>query len=249
MRVNQESLRQALNQKFLEKRSLNSAYSVRAYARKLKISSGALSAILNGKRAVSAKLGKRLSSEMGLSPEESAAVLFGERSSVSESSISRMEESQFRAIVEWYHFAILSLAKTRGFRDNSNWIARRLGIKETQVAAALGRLSELGLLVKDRNGISRLRKTRVETTDNVKSSALRLAHLNNLRLAQRSLEEDDISIRDFSAITFTFSPSQLAQLRDQIRAFQDMAMASAEKPSNTEVYKMCISVFPLTRSK
>src|SRR5437879_6558705 len=99
MQVDQAAIRQLLNRKFLESRVANPNYSLRAYARRLRLSSGALSAILGAKRRVSRKFAERLAEKLGLSPAEKSKMLEGKTDSNRESNL---EEDQFRSIVEWY---------------------------------------------------------------------------------------------------------------------------------------------------
>ncbi len=80
-----------------EKKKKNPSYSTRAFAQHLGIDSGTLSALLQGKRALPAK-----------AREKAAA-------------------DEIAILTEWEHFAILSLMTTQDFRDDAQWISKRLG--------------------------------------------------------------------------------------------------------------------------
>ena len=46
----------------------------------------------------------------------------------------------------WYHYAILVMVETKGFRNDPRWIASHLGISALEVKLAIDRLFELELL-------------------------------------------------------------------------------------------------------
>lgn len=59
-----------LREDFEARKRKNSAYSMRAYARDLKVSQSILSLILNGKRGIGLNLAERLSETLNLSKRE-----------------------------------------------------------------------------------------------------------------------------------------------------------------------------------
>lgn len=61
---------------FQERKEKNPRYSLRAFARSLGVSSGQLSEILSGKRPLSHKLARRISTSMSLGEAESKNLLF-----------------------------------------------------------------------------------------------------------------------------------------------------------------------------
>jgi plasmid maintenance system antidote protein VapI len=71
----QVALRAVLQAHFSEARVKNPQYTLRAFARKIRMGSGALSEVLSGRRKVSAKLAKKISENLGLSPEERAKII------------------------------------------------------------------------------------------------------------------------------------------------------------------------------
>ena len=63
-------LKKALQKRFLELKARNSAFSLRAYAKSLKLHPAALSEFLNDKRTFSGKMAKKILSNVPLSPVE-----------------------------------------------------------------------------------------------------------------------------------------------------------------------------------
>ncbi len=253
----QLAIQKKLNEALIEAQLRNPAFSLRAFSRKLSVSPSALSEILNGKRRVSKKLAERLLKNLCLSPKETQGIvdLFVDKhpendpESKYQSPYIELSTDQFHVISEWYHFGILSLAETVDFKGDAKWIAERLGIRAQDAQAALDRLERLKLLEKNPKGKLVPTGNGYSTSDEVRDMGLRKAHGQNLEMARRSLEEDPIEQRDFTATTMAIDPSKLPVAKKMIREFQDRLCAYLESGVKRDVYKLCIQVFPLTSRK
>ncbi|MBF0363185.1 MAG: TIGR02147 family protein [Oligoflexia bacterium] len=153
---------------------------------------------------------------------------------------------QYHLISEWYHFAILSLAEIENFRSDVKWIASRLGIKIPEAKAAINRLLKLGLIKEDEKGNLISTGIQYKTTDEVANLAIRRAHVRNLELAQNSLEKYGVSERDFTSRTFAIDVSKLPEAKKLIRKFREDMSNLLEVGNKTEVYTVCINLFPLS---
>ena len=250
----QLALQKKLNEAFSETQVKNPSFSLRAFARRLNLSPSALSEILKGKRRVSKKLANRVVSNLCLNPEEARSLLclFPEKplrremTSHYQTPYVQLSMDQFHLIAEWYHFAILSLAETTDFRDDCSWIARRLNLRVQEAQGALERLERLQLLKRDVDG--RLRPTGLEygTSDDVRDVSVRKAHAHNLELAKRSLDEDSVTVRDFTATTMAIDISKLPVAKKMIREFHDKLCAYLETGPKKEVYKLSVQFIPLS---
>lgn len=240
-----EKLQHTIGEKLLEIQSRSESYSQRALAKRLGLSSGALSEILAGKRKISAKLAKRLADRLELGPAERKRLGIGE--SLPREPEFLLSADTFQLISDWWHFAILNLTLVEGFRSNTAWIAARLGLPFGKTKEAIERLIRLGLLKKDRNGrLTRTHKA-LRTSDHVRDLAVRKAHRSDLMLIERSLENVPIQLRDLSSVTFTLDPGMLPSLVAILRDFQDEFMERAESVKGKEVYRLAMHLFPLTR--
>lgn len=220
------------------------------------MNSGALSSFMNGKRRVSQKMATRIADNLGLDPQERAEVLVQFRIRQNEHSKEgaasgvlrylQLSTDQFRLIAKWHHFAVLSLIRTEDFQSAPDWIAKRLGITVTQCKEALERLSRLGLISIDATGKLRRGKAKFRTVDNIANVSLRQAHAENLELAKEALTKNSVDERDFTAATMAIDPQKLPEAKERIRKFQDELADFLESGSQTEVYKICIQLFPLT---
>ncbi len=251
----QLAIQRLLSEKLGEIKAKNPSYSLRAFAKRSGLSSGALSQILSGKRKVSWKIAERLSETLALDPQERSEVLgqFPERRRHLSPELSRAQDQylqlsadQYKAIGEWQHFALLSLLNVHDFQNDVGWIARRLGLPTKTASQALERLKRLGLVETTESGSLRRTQGRIRSSDDIASASLRRAHSANLTLAQEKLESVDVENRDYTAITMAIDPSQLPQAKELIRKFQDELASLLESGTKSEVYKLCVQLFPLT---
>lgn len=250
----QLAIQKKLNETFSETQIKNPAFSLRAFARRLELSPSALSEILKGKRRISKKMAGRVVTNLCLNPMEAKNLLdlFPDKVSRKESSAryhspyQPLSMDQFHLIAEWYHFAILSLAETKDFVGDPQWIGKRLNIRPQEAQDAISRLERLKMLVRTTDG--RLEPTYVEytTTDNVADVSVRRAHAQNLEFAKRSLEEDPIEVRDLTATTMAIDVEKLPEAKKMIREFHDKLSAYLETGTHREVYKICVQLFPLS---
>ena len=257
----QIALQKILVTKYEGLRSKNPHYSRRAFSKKLGLSAGAISELFNGQRKVSAKLAERISQRLALDPQERAELfeLFPKkirrpkhkpmdstRDSMDPNYL-QLSADQFRVIGDWYHFAILTLMRSKGFKSNVNWIANRLNLSLNVTKTALERLKRLDLVQEDQQGKLTRSKTRYRTSDDVANTSVRRAHSEYLNRAQNALDTLPVDQRDFTSLMLTLSPHQLPRAKEMIRKFQDDLAAELEASPRPEVYQLCIQLFPLTQ--
>ena len=250
-----ESLGHFVRESFANRNTRNNKFSVRAFARQLGIQPATISEIMRGKRSVSRTYAATLLERLRCPAEEQEKILSdfssNRRSAGSKEGVryDSLEMDTYQLISEWYHFAILSLVKTQGFRNEPKYISKRLGITKRQARLAVNRLIRLGLLQYNKLGKLTRANKNLTTSDGIKNASLQRSHLENLELAQQSLFRDSIEIRDFSAVTFATDPSGLKEVRTLLRKLRDKTVAQLEKAPPTEVYKLCIQLFPITKKE
>lgn len=237
-----------LLRKLEDAQARNPNVSLRAFSQRLGISSGALSEILKGKRPLSNSIKQRIAQKLLLSPQESLE--FFEKNLPEElgfSSDHRLTLSQdhFHLISDWWYFALLNLVKTRDFKNNTGWMARRLGLTLNAINEAWDRLFRLGYL--ERKGTQVLRKyPNIKTTDNLMDASIRKSHLSDLPLIEKSLLNVPMELRDNTSCTFVIDKKDLPKAKELIRIFQSQFLNQIGKDTGEEVYKMTVALYPLT---
>lgn len=243
----------------------NPAFSLRALARKLHLSPSALSEIINGKRKISKKMAERLIERMCLDPLEAAEIrqqfsLGGVNSELALTTNSKpgrlsqykkqieflkLNSDQFSLISEWSHFALLSLMETINFVSDASWMAQRLALTVTETQKVLNRLLDLKLITKKNKNYQPTGKALL-TSDDVANQAVRKAHYEDLKLAEKVLDQCPVELRDFTAITLAVDSNKLPEAKKMIREFQDALTQFLEDGNKDEVYKMTFYLYPLS---
>lgn len=247
-------VQQLLRRKLGEAQSQNPQYSLRAFAKRAGLSAGAVSAILNGKRLVSSKIAERLARNLLLDPQERSELLtaFPRRSGAKgadtiDPRYLELSAAQYRIVADWEHFAILSLLKTSGFKNDAEWIAERLGISTTRARSAVARLLDLGMAEKSSEGELTRSQPSFRSSDDVADLSVRKSHEQTLDLAKESLRVHSVAQRDHTAVTMAIDPARMPQAKELIRRFQDELAALVEGGTATEVYRLAIQLFPLSK--
>jgi len=229
----------------------NPLFSLRAFARQLKISPAQLSLLINGKKKLSPKLAEQFIDRLGLNTSE-ALDLVDESSPLKQklrsprSELQILTEEEFSLISDWVHFAILELAGLKKNRATSRWIAEKLSIDSTRALDALHRLQRMGF-VKVTEG--RMEKTTkpVTTTTDIPSAAIRNFHKQNLDLAREKIDSIPADLREFTSITTRVNLKNLKRVKRLINEFKHRMNEELEDDKATEVYTLAIQLFPLTK--
>ena len=251
--MSQTAIQKILIEQYERRRSQNPSYSKKAFAGKIGLSSGALTSLLKGERRISQKMATRIASQLALSTDELKEFMqtFSKESEPTKKvdlEYVQFQMDHYQLMTEWYHLAILSLVKLEDFEKSSIWIAKRLGITERQAAKAVQRLFQFGYLIEDSGQWLRTAK-RWTTSDDIHNISLQKAHKNNLKLAENSLNETPVEMRDITAMTIAIDPAKMSLAKTKIRHFQDEFCELMGDDQPKEVYKLCMQFFPLTKNK
>jgi uncharacterized protein (TIGR02147 family) len=239
-----------LSAEFERRVKANSRYSLRAFARDLKMSPGEISELLSGKRQLTPKAINKISSRLGLSAAETRelvehATLVRAGLEAPRPASHALELDLFNIVSEWYCFAILNLFDTEDFRCEPSWIGRRLGISGTEARLALERLERVGLLKRVRGKLVPDAEF-VMSPSGIPSEAIRSYHRTMLAKASAALETQPVDERDITGLGLAINPADLPGLTRDIREFRDRITAKYSRGKRTEVYQLEMSLFRIT---
>ena len=257
--------RQALTEEFSKRSAHNQSYSLRAFARSLKVDPGSLSKIFSSQMLPSWNMGQRLVVALGLDPRASDRFLASlatahrarstlrlnpklrEFGTATESAAKVLDAETFRIIADWYHYAILELTFTPNFSASPAWIAKRLDISVLNAKLAVERLQSSGLLTEKRGRLvkadSSLRTGERELTN----AAFRRHQKQILEKAIVSLENDPVSERDTTALCMAIDPAKIPEAKKRIQNFKNELCNFLESGKRTQVYELSMSLFPIQR--
>lgn len=262
-----EDYREVLKREFAVRRQRNPSYSLRAYARDLKVFPSRLSAILNGKQGFSGSSAAGIAGRLGLSPDESRWFRASVESLHGRSTVSRgaakavlsamksqddyqpVKEAYFAIVSDWYHFAILELTLLKGFKSDPEWIAKKLGISKIEVELAIGRLLRVGLMEREKNRL-RAVTTFPSVTPDVPSDSVKKFHSQVLEKAGRALYFQSMEERDFSSIVMAINPADLPEAKAEIKHFRRQFEAKYKSRADLKaVYCLAIQLFSLSHKQ
>lgn len=240
--------RTRLRRELLARQDRNSAYSLRAFARDLGLNPTSLSLVLAGKRRLARENALKVARALQLSPLETNTLLnqlgYAANAKIESLEFVHLEDDQFRVIADWYHYALLSLAKLKHNRAEPRWIAKRLGIPVAVAREAVQRLVRLDL-VTVRGG--RLYRTglSVTTARDAPSASLRRFHKQMLGQAETALSTVPVEWRELGSTTLALDVSRLAEAKTRILAFRREMARLLETGHATQVYTLAVQLFPL----
>lgn len=244
-----------LKEELSNKQKVNHGYSLRAFARDLDMNSSTLSQVLSGKRKLPVKNIEKVLLKLELTPE--AKHLFFEsyyRSSSRLDSIKIdpsdnrfvLEQSQFKVIAEWEHYAILAMFNLASFQLNEETVSQKLGLSLNRTQVVLENLKQAGLIKRDDTG--KLVKTHpdLKTSEDVLSKGLQESHKETVKMSLDKLESTDVLKRDYSSTTLAIDMQKLPEAKQIIREFRRKMTELMKEGDQTEIYQLAIQFFPLS---
>jgi transcriptional regulator with XRE-family HTH domain len=149
-----ERFRHRLGLEFRHRRAKNAQYSLRAFAAFLGTDHSTLSQILKGNRRVPLTHIRGWARKLGLPREEAAVYVAAEHIPDSPDNERQAQMMHWTAeaqsvVSEPAHWEILRLLRVPGFRADSRWLAKEIGVDVDQINLAISRLLRLGLLEAD----------------------------------------------------------------------------------------------------
>jgi uncharacterized protein (TIGR02147 family) len=246
-----------LSEGLTRKQRSNPRYSLRSYARDLDVHPATLSQVLKGKRPLPFKDARKVAHRLGLSPKQQT--LFFESFLQSKTKLDSiqvdpnderfmLDESYFKVIAEWEHYAVLTLFDTEGFVPSVEMISSRLGVLETRAQVVLDNLHGAGLLNSENGKVIKAHPS-VRTTEDIRSQALKRSHLETLEIGMKKLEETDVELRDYSSMNLAIDPQKITEAKTIIREFRQKMASLLRDGQKTEVYQLAIQFYPLTQKQ
>lgn len=245
------TIKNLLLSELTKRKTRNTAYSLRAFARDLGIGVTTLSDVLAHKRALSKSNLEKVMERLAVSPAEKEKLWSDYREGASRKEMDDrllLEEDTFRLIADWQYLAILNLAKIKDNQASPRWVAARLGISVEEAKEALERLFRLGLVKKSHRRLVRTVKPLTTSVD-IPSAAIRKHHSQNLHLAEDSLHRDPVHLREFGSITMSVNLERLPQAKELLLKTRKKIADLLEEGAVSEVYTLSFQLFPLSKLK
>lgn len=229
-------------------------------------SSGILSAILKGKRNLSAALKLKVLRALNLKDKEAQyfnlLVDFNQAKGMEEKNhlfqqLSRFRESKAHIVSEehygfyskWYFLVVWCFFGMNQREKNPNTIAKRIqpSITAAQVEEAIQKLLGWGLIKKTANGYAPT-ENHIATEAEVRDMVAHHHHKEFISMADRMLDETPPSRRQYQTLVFSVSPGTFETVKERMVAFQEelRELLSRDKGEDS-VCALTMQLFPHTR--
>src|SRR5689334_21718036 len=141
--------RRVLQEELAVRCARNPRYSLRAFARYLRLDHSTLSQLLRGRRRFTQRTIERVGARLALTQAMITQFVELERVPLepwTTRELRQLSRDAALSLAEWHHHAILELTKLTSFRPDVRWISRVLDVPVDDVIIAITRLARLGLL-------------------------------------------------------------------------------------------------------
>lgn len=162
-----------------------------------------------------------------------------------------LNERSFLVISNWYYLALREFCRVRGFKENPEWISSRFRFRVSakEISQALKALIDLGLLSRDKAGNLQIVDSRLDTSNDIASEAIKRYHEQMLDHAKTAIRSISLSEREITAMSLVMNPEKMDMAKELIREFKSkFERLMEDHGSGTEVYQIQIQLFPLTHS-
>lgn len=243
-----------------ERKSLNSAYSLRAFARDLKISPSTLSEILNSKKGLSPKLATSIARNLKLpdwevryfcdlvtkhhakSARDRKAAAMRLQTKSRDNHVRLLSHKTTKALTSWIDVAILELTHIKDFKPCHLWIAKIINVDESKVQASIERLLEAKLLEKNAKtgkwiDVSPL----FSTTDGIPNESIRHFHKTILNLALQKIDNTNTESRTVKSVVFSVSKANVPKAKKILDEAINQILALADESKQKREDVMCFS--------
>lgn len=252
----QNNFRDLLRTELVERIKRNPGYSLRAFARSLGVSPATISIVISGKKPVTLSLIRKVAPALKLTAEKvknyQLELIQPTEVRRGQKNYQTVELDQVAIISDWYHYAILNLMRTTGFKPKPLWISRRLGIKPVEAQMALERLIRVGLLSVSQDG--KLTDVSNGFTSHIKVDRTTQPARENQRqffeLSRKAIDDVEYSNRSHTGVTLAFNLKDLARAKEMIAEFRRKFHETFDQSGNADaVYHLCLGLFPLSKEK
>lgn len=244
------TLAEVLHEEFEERKGRNARYSLRAFARDLRIDPSNLSKLMAGKRTPATSVIqhlKQVTREHHPSLHARLAKVFV-RTPGGFFDFHPIED--YQRLLQWQNMLVLEALKLRNPSSSVKDLHVVTGLSESQIVAALGVLIEFGLAKRDaKAGRFQASFKHVSTGGESaqKSEAFRTYQRQLLERAAHALGEGSPSDRSQTSTVFCIDKSRLPLVQKRITAFRRSLgkFLDGGPGRNDGVYALCVSLFPL----
>lgn len=159
-----------------------------------------------------------------------------------------LKESQFHYLTTWYFVPLREMVNLKNFKEDPEWIAKRLSppITGEEVTQAIEILLKLGLLERNKKGRLTQSESHLTTGDEVTAACAAQFHRDMMTKAAESIDRVPRERREISAVTLGVSEKNIKIIKEMIQKFrQDVVKVVGQEQDSTRIYQLNFQFFPL----
>jgi uncharacterized protein (TIGR02147 family) len=161
-----------------------------------------------------------------------------------------INKNQYEFYSRWYHSAVRSLIGMYRFKNDFKWLARMvtpsITVKQAKKSVAL--LQDLGMIVRQKNGIYALADTSITTGKEAVGLAVQNFHDECADLAKNAIHKVASDNRNLTGLTLGISKDSYERICKEIAQFQEEIMNIANGDEEADrVYQLNFHLFPMSR--
>lgn len=161
-----------------------------------------------------------------------------------------IHESQFEYFNKWYYAAVRSAVEYFDFSVDYKSLAQHMNPKITQKQAkeSIALLQNLKLIEKDEEGVYKLTKNHLTTSEKWKNIAIRDYQRDVIAMSADSIARDHKDIRDISTITMAIEADKLPLFKTMLKEFREAVINQVDEMATPDsVYQLNLQMIPLTK--
>ena len=261
------SASELLSEYFERKKASRGTFSVRGFAKALKVAPSFVSGMLQGKKSIPlARVGqiatileldllalaefKRALAQQVLDEHNISIDDSGPTMQKASKKYRPAPKKHFSILASWYHVAILDLCTCDNFQKDNKWIADQLGITVYQVEFALKHLQSLGVLVETKDSYRKV-NSKIRLAYNESHADIRKFHAQMIEKALEELKTktspEDFQKREITGITIAANPKNVKRARLRLtEALHEVAEILSEGET-TDLYQINAQLFTLLK--
>ncbi len=244
-----------LVQELQQRERINPQYTLRAFALALNLDSGTLSQILKGKRKLPKSHWLPVAKKLKLNKAEKQIFLQSlwdeqgveaKKNYFNDRAVQILTPENYHEIMtDWEFAAALCLFDIKTFEFTVQNIAKSLGLIPKRANEIYAKLFQYGLVKIIDNKIVRS-ENNFESTDDIPSKTLQMAHINVLELAKTKIQELAVLEREFISLTFSGNEKEIKKMKTWIKEKSIEFERIFESKKADRVFQFSLQLFPLS---
>lgn len=247
-----------IKNEFVKRKNSKKNYSLRAFARDLRVEASTLSKVIKGSRKLPLSLVDQVCQGLSLSLKDKElfySSVIGDKGIRNTRFITTnlyhtlKGNSSFVVISEWEHYCFLNLLKLNNFQHDLRWAAKKMRILPSRLETVIENLKKADLLIVTSEGRFVRKYSNISSGDEFQSLALKVAHQNDLKIAVQRIWETEVEERDYASMVMAINSKKIKLAKKITRRYFEEMSSLLESENADEVFQLSVQLFPLTKGE